>query len=156
MKDKLFLIGVAMVFVLSYGVGQWLSSQQMGKKLPIQTMTSNPCDPTVETCQAKFNGHTLILVFLDKPSSMTPFRVRLESDSEQIDNILLDFKMPGMNMGINRYHLIKENSYWQNQLVLPVCSLGRNDWVLTLELEQNGILWTTEFNFSNSASRVNL
>ncbi|MCW8955768.1 MAG: hypothetical protein OQL09_02715 [Gammaproteobacteria bacterium] len=155
MKDKLFMASVVLVFIVAYVMGQWLSNQQSGKKLPMKIMISEPCDPAQGTCQAKFDKYTLNLEFLDKPSALMPFRVRIESDSEQIDDIALDFKMPGMNMGINRYRLKKDNGYWQNQLVLPVCTLRRNDWLLTVELEQKGILWTSEFRFVNTVSRFN-
>lgn len=152
MKDKLFLIGVVFVFVAAYGIGQWLSSQQSVSDLPVKIMSAEPCDLTQQSCQAKFDEHILNLVLMDKPSALMPFRVRLESDSEQIDNVVLDFRMSGMNMGINRYRLKYEDGFWQNKLVLPVCTSGRNDWLVTVELEQKGILWTAEFNFVNSAN----
>jgi len=151
MKDKLFLIGVVLVFITAYGVGQWLNSQQSASNLPVKIMTAEPCDLTHQACQAKFDEHILSLVFIDKPSALKPFRVRLESDSQQIDNVVLDFKMRGMNMGINRYRLKNQDGFWQNKLVLPVCTSGRNDWLLTVELEQKGVLWITDFNFVNSS-----
>ena len=143
------MIGVVLVFVLAYGLGYWLSSQQSQSTLPRKIMIAQDCDPTQTSCKAQFGEHSLSLVFLDKPSTLKPFRVRLESDTEKIDNLLLDFKMPGMNMGVNRYRLKYENGFWQNQLVLPVCTQSRNDWLVTLELEQAGIMWTTEFHFVN-------
>lgn len=146
------MICVTLLFILAYGAGQWLSRQQSLTNLPVNAMTSEPCDLMKGACQATFDQHTLSLVFLDKPSALKPFRVRLESDSEQIENIVLDFKMPGMNMGINRYRLKKADRFWHNQLVLPVCTLSRNDWLITVELEQEGILWITEFNFVNIVS----
>ncbi|MFW2374285.1 MAG: hypothetical protein ACN4GM_14260 [Gammaproteobacteria bacterium] len=152
MNNKLFMIGIALVFVLAYGLGQWLSYQQSPSRLPRKMMTAEACDPTQTACQATFGEHSLSLIFLDKPSTLKPFRVRLESDSEKIDNLLVDFKMPGMNMGVNRHHMNYENGYWQNQLVLPVCTQSRNDWSVTLELEQEGILWTAEFYFVNQKS----
>ena len=155
MKDKLLIPGVVLVLILAYGIGQWMSNQQQRASLPINSMISESCDPTLGPCSAKFDHNTLQLVFLDKPSALTPFRVRLESDSKHIDNIYLDFKMPGMNMGVNRYHLKREDGFWQSKLVLPVCTLRRNDWVLTVELEQKGILWSSQYHFVNTVSQFN-
>lgn len=149
------MAAVVLVFILAYGIGQWLSSQQGAKDLPVERMTADLCDPTQSSCKASFGEYTLNLEFLDMPSALKPFRVRIESDSEHIDDISLDFKMPGMNMGINRYRLKQEDKFWQNQLVLPVCTLRRNDWILTVELEQKGVLWTSEFRFTNNVSRFN-
>lgn len=149
------MIGIVLVFVLAYVLGLWLSSQQSQSRLPPKLMTAETCDPTQTVCQAIFGEHSLSLTFLDKPSTLKPFRVRLESDAENIANLVLDFKMPGMNMGVNRHRLSYENGFWQNQLVLPVCTQSRNDWIVTLELEQAGVLWTTEFQFVNQNSQSN-
>lgn len=146
------MIGIVLVFVLAYALGHWLSSQQSQSTLLPKLMTAEACDPTQTACQARFGEYSLRLIFLDQPSTLKPFRVRLESDAEKIDNLVLDFKMPGMNMGMNRHRLSYENGFWQNQLVLPVCTQSRNDWIVTLELEQAGVLWTTEFQFVNQKS----
>lgn len=152
MKDRLILLGIVAVFVLAYSVGHWMSGRQSGNDLPMKAMTANICDPSHQTCYAEFDGQTLNLRFLDKPSALKPFRVRLESDSTAIDTVLLDFQMKGMDMGINRHHLKQYEEHWQNQVVLPMCTMHRNDWVMILELEQEGTIWTAEFSFISESA----
>jgi hypothetical protein len=43
--------------------------------------------------------------------------------------------MPNMDMGFNRFDLRQQaDETWQGQALLPVCSMGRRDWRVTVEV----------------------
>jgi len=65
---------------------------------------------------------------------MRPFVTEIEASGAA--TVGADFAMSGMDMVPNRYHLRRENDgYWRASVVLPVCVSGREDWVLTLMID---------------------
>ena len=54
-------------------------------------------------------------------------------DGQSIQNVHAGFAMRGMEMGFNRYQLIKTtDAKWVAEVTLPVCVQGRSDWEMTL------------------------
>ncbi len=43
------------------------------------------------------------------------------------------FHMRGMEMGMNRYRMLRMGDHWQANVMLPACVQGRRDWMLLLE-----------------------
>ena len=67
------------------------------------------------------------------PQIMRPFR--LSVTASETTPIAASFAMQGMDMGLNRYRLIKqENGSWAAAVTLPVCIQGRSSWLLELEM----------------------
>ena len=69
--------------------------------------------------------------------------------------------MVGMDMGINRYSLLKQqNGDFVGKVILPVCSVGRSDWLAKLSVVVNlpdGVkqeMWSAEMPFTAEASVV--
>jgi hypothetical protein len=53
-----------------------------------------------------------------------------------------------MDMGVNVFTLMPKTArQWQAQAVLPVCSLGRNDWVVRLHVMYQGEHHVADFDF---------
>ncbi|HYG14046.1 MAG TPA: hypothetical protein VD885_07875, partial [Methylophilaceae bacterium] len=45
------------------------------------------------------------------------------------------FAMQGMEMGLNRYRLLRQpDGKWAAEVTLPVCVQGRSDWLMELEV----------------------
>jgi hypothetical protein len=86
--------------------------------------TAIVCPDIVQSCgNAQFSVR-----FKESPQVMKPLHLEL---------VFLDgFTMQGMEMGFNRYQLIKtaENK-WVAEVTLPVCVQGRSDWEVTLMVE---------------------
>ena len=79
---------------------------------------------------------------------MSPFKIQVASDAD-VSAVHLSFRMKNMEMGMQRYALIKNaDGQWQTDVVLPVCSLGRSDWTLILETEYVQQLWRGELEFT--------
>jgi len=68
------------------------------------------------------------------PQIMRPFKLLI--NAPEMTPIAASFAMQGMDMGLNRYRLIKqENGWWTAEVTLPVCIQGRSSWLLELEVE---------------------
>lgn len=91
------------------------------------------CADIVHSCgNAKFSVR-----FKEAPQVMKPLNLVLASISpEQIQNIHANFAMKGMEMGFNRYQLLKAGqNEWQAEVTLPVCVQGRSDWEMLIEMD---------------------
>jgi len=52
---------------------------------------------------------------------------------------------------VQRYRLLnKGNGLWESDVVLPVCSLVRSDWMAILEVQYQETWWRGEFEFTAS------
>lgn len=70
------------------------------------------------------------------PQIMHPFKLLINAPEMTPD--AASFTMQGMDMGLNRYRLIKqENGSWTADVTLPVCIQGRSSWLLELEVEMH-------------------
>lgn len=75
------------------------------------------------------------LKFLNSPQVMKPIRLQLETANAR--QVYASFAMERMEMGLNRYHLLKQadSDLWFAEVTLPVCVQGRSDWVVELEIK---------------------
>jgi len=70
------------------------------------------------------------------PQNMRPFRLLI--NASEMTPIAASFAMQGMDMGLNRYRLIKQgDGWWAADVTLPVCIQGRSSWLLELEVKMH-------------------
>jgi hypothetical protein len=113
-----------------------------------QEMLIPPCDPVVNSCRSGFADSELTIHFTAPVAVMSPFKVSIASPAA-LSNLQLMFRMKNMDMGIQQYRLERnKDGLWQADVVLPVCSLGRSDWTLTLLAEYNNTRWRGELDFT--------
>lgn len=67
-----------------------------------------------------------------------------------IESIKVEFKMKGMNMGLNNYSLNRfalENNktMWKGKVVLPVCITGRKEWFVSYKIKFSNEIYTVIF-----------
>jgi hypothetical protein len=71
------------------------------------------------------------------PQIMQPFQLVLQwepSEAEAIGEVHASFAMEGMEMGLNRYRLVKKSDgLWQAEITLPLCVRGRADWMMQID-----------------------
>ena len=72
------------------------------------------------------------LRFSQRPSVMRAFD--LEVAAPEATGIHASFQMETMDMGMNRYRLLRENGRWRARVMLPACVQGKRDWLLRLEV----------------------
>jgi hypothetical protein len=91
------------------------------------------CPDIAQSCgNAQFSVH-----FKESPQVMKPLHLELVFlDGLSIQNVHAGFAMQDMEMGFNRYQLIKTaDAKWVAEVILPVCLQGRSDWEMTLMIE---------------------
>jgi len=92
------------------------------------------CADITQSC-----GHAWFSVrFKETPQVMKPLHLEFVAISADkgIQNIHANFAMKGMEMGFNRYQLIKaDQNKWQAEVTLPVCMQGRSDWEMLIEID---------------------
>ena len=144
MKNGLILlIAIIFIFVMSWLIGDKLQSYQ---EMPFQDMIVSSCQPVDAQCKAEFSDATLQFE-LSSPVVMMPFVAKVITHAD-VSDIYLHFRMKNMEMGVQRYRLVNDgNGLWQSEAVLPVCSLGRSDWIATLEVKYKGAWWRGDFEF---------
>ena len=104
------------------------------EQLPVQL----PCDVAAKGCIAGMDDLRVIVQFDENFGALKPFQLRLQMDPKttiQIDEINLVFSMAEMNMGLNKYSLIRESDeLWIANVTLPICTSGRSDWLADFEI----------------------
>lgn len=68
------------------------------------------------------------------PSALTPFTLTVVAPGAR--EVVAEFVMVGMDMGLNRYRLQSAGGgRFTARVTLPVCVSGRRDWVLWLSVD---------------------
>lgn len=103
---------------------------------PVSALAVTPGCDLQQGCRAGNDSMTVDVQFGAAPRALQPFPVSLQvTGSEAPKGISVVFSMRGMDMGLNRYHLIGDaTSGWKADITLPVCVSGRSDWVAEFEL----------------------
>ena len=109
----------------------WKQYSQQATTEKAQTKTiAIVCPDIVQSCgNAQFSVR-----FRESPQVMKPLHLELVFlDGQSIQNVHAGFAMRGMEMGFNRYQLIKTtDAKWVAEVTLPLCVQGRSDWEMTL------------------------
>ena len=147
MKSKYYFIFIPVILVASYLLGKNID-YQYNKDIDNQAaLIKSSCDPTKTACNISFAGYMINYKILGNPSALKKFTVELQS-FDAINSVKVDFSMRGMDMGKNDYYLVNNGSNnWTREVVLPICSLGQNNWINQLEIELDGRYWLVEFSF---------
>jgi len=145
-KQTVIIIMLLVLFIL--GARQWLVQKTLQNEFDKPRSKLSLCDPTKKNCQFGDNGFSYTLQFSQKPSVLTPFNVSIRADHPQLKFIDLTFSMASMNMGFNHYRLVEAASSWRTNVILPVCSLGRNDWQLSVAMTFENTQEITVFKFT--------
>lgn len=155
MKNKLFYIFILLAFVLSYWLGQQLGQESYrSTSQSVKEMTFSDCSPVENVCHAFIENIRIDVQFKQTPSALEPFEVEVKTIGFQAEEIFIDFNMVGMDMGFNKHRLNSNTrDSWLARVVLPVCSLGRNDWKSTVYVTRAGSkkILSADFSFNQQA-----
>lgn len=138
-----------MIFGLSYVLGQYFGQDNSHSRNIIVTAKDfSNCNPAKETCVIYINNKRVEVQFKQEPSALVPFDIEVKTPGFEADDMFINFRMIGMDMGFNKRRLDAVSlDAWQAKAILPVCSLGRNDWVSELQLEYRGEVMSAGFAF---------
>ena len=91
------------------------------------------------TCSAGTESVRVDLALGPGVPLMQPFPVRVSlrlPSAGRARQVLVDFRMIGMDMGRNEYRLTRAgDGTWQGVATLPVCTTGRSDWQAVVKVE---------------------
>lgn len=140
------LLLVLVIFIAAYLAGNWLKPSEN----KATNVVKYDCDPSLRVCETSDGGFKSRIWFEGEPSPLLPFNVVFESDRPAIESVQISFEMQGMDMGYNVHSLKQENGKWFVSVILPVCSLSRNDWQLLVQISVAGKTVASEFGFVQS------
>ena len=134
------LVLVTLLLVAGFYLRGLVTQQTPQLAKTILLNSESTCDLNQQGCIARRADKSLELRFNSPARYLTKFAVAVKTtgfDSQPIEKMLLDFSMPGMQMGINRFalHKVNDQNDWQGVAILPVCISGRKDWRVTLYVE---------------------
>lgn len=119
---------------------QGLYKLEVDNKIPLKTVQA--CDLGKAPCKAIL-GNKSVTLTLQKPIRyLQKIKLTLDIDGfekDEVVKVLVDFSMPGMQMGINRFTLKRTGVYsvWQGMAIIPVCVTGRKDWQVKVSIDSN-------------------
>lgn len=91
-----------------------------------------------ESCEIIIAGHRLELLIEGDIRALKPFIVHIVDIDNVIEQAKVRFEMKTMDMGINQYVFKKADNSWQANVVIPICTTGRRDWIAKFEIDLNG------------------
>lgn len=144
---RIAFVLVLLSLLLSYLAGSWLLHEP---QIVQTSIVHSDCDLVASACEIEQQGIYYRVGFSQTPSALTPFQVRLsvlQPAKWQPQAVSVSFSMPGMDMGFNTHQLERVDDVWQAQVVLPVCTLSRNDWHLSVVLHADRANYQSEFVF---------
>lgn len=146
--NKTIIISVV-IFISSYYLGVNISRLSNSNE-SAKIITLRKCDPVYQKCNVRIGKGEIIFSFEGEVSSLSQFRMNVLVNAIDISNISLEIRMKGMNMGSNVYSFDNNNdNFWNANIVFPVCSLNRNDWVARLIVRANNINYFVDFSFNS-------
>ena len=96
------------------------------------------CNPMGKICTVSDATSTITLRLGDSIQPLTPFPVLISlagKAATKVNKVTVYFTMANMDMGINSFDLSQQgDGAWQGQALLPVCSMRRRDWQVTVEV----------------------
>ncbi|MGD9787404.1 MAG: hypothetical protein AB7U30_05555 [Sulfuricellaceae bacterium] len=96
------------------------------------------CPDPMRGCRIAAGGVQADLRFASPPGTLRPFVLEVAAPGAK--SVAASFTMVGMDMGENRYKLLRTDSGpWRAEIVLPVCVAGRAEWVMTLEVDGKSV-----------------
>ena len=104
------------------------------------------CDPSRALCLATAEDFELRFGLGPDLRPLRMFSRRVELVGPEVDGILVDFLMRDMDMGINRFRLTAVGpGRWTGEGIIPVCWVGRRDWIARLTIETDAGHYRADF-----------
>jgi hypothetical protein len=123
---------------ISYSrLADWFNQVEIPPRLMLSAPTD--CDLSQQVCTVKSETLSVSVYSSDNMQTLKPFsfQVRLQGPLvDTVKGVAVHFAMDGMDMGVNRFHLRrKADQRWQGKVILPLCTMGRSDWIATVEVD---------------------
>ena len=148
------LLAVSVIITLAWPLLQEWRGRESPSSLPVIDLGSTACDAAQSSCLLSVQGRLLRLVLGPRVRPLERFKVRFSYegiDERQVQSIEVAFRMRDMDMGRNVYRLQRVADAWQADVILPVCSSGRRDWLAEVRVRADGAEIIGVFTFMTGA-----
>jgi hypothetical protein len=110
------------------------------------------CDITQTGCNSSGDDIRLRLELKGSPGALRPFPAHVHIDGLQNPgqlDVRMIFSMQGMDMGDLRQKLVfnQQTGGWSGQVILPICTSGRSDWLARVDVVDGEKIYTAEYAF---------
>ena len=124
------------LFFTGYKAAQYFQIKK-GPNYKQTDVVPKSCRFTSDPCQVKINDSIVVITVKGDVTPLKPFSLHLQG--EKIEAAEVNFSMRDMDMGVNRFvlHEVK-NAAWEAQVMLPVCTARRDDWIADIVIKLNG------------------
>ena len=139
------LIAIILLLLLSF----YPANIKNDKSLKPSTVYQ--CADYTSGCKASINNKKVEIKFPKDIVFLERFPIEVKLDGIPAAKVTVEFRMVGMDMGLNFYQLQqgnKDKSIWMGEGVLPVCTTGRTDWQSIISIEQEGEIQQVVFQFT--------
>ncbi len=114
-------------------------------------MTKSGCHVVESGCPAYGDNLDVFFKIIGNPGTLKAFPVELNIDSrsgQNIQKVFISFTMKNMSMGKQQFKLSqdKKTSKWTGKVILPICSTGRKDWHIRVDILDASIIYVAGFN----------
>ncbi len=158
MLNRVWMKWVAAVLIAAglVGVWTWRSGLDRSAQNAVALQVEADCDSAQRACRARGDDLEFELRLGPPVQPMQSFEIALRSlrgnlvmDRGADARVEVQFQMRAMDMGINRYRLIADaDGVWRGRAMLPVCSAGRSDWIVQVDISADGRRWQAELPFT--------
>ena len=147
----LILVAVLAFFIQLTG-GRFYGKDKRPVYQEILLKPAAGCDIAKQPCTARSDQVAVTLAFAEQPSGLKVFPVQVSARGlkhPETARLTLVFTMSGMDMGQVKQVLKwnQQKQQWQGQSILPICSTGRRDWNVRLELISKEVIYLADFSF---------
>lgn len=95
------------------------------------------CQLAVDSCEIVIADSHFEVRIEGEVKALQPFVFRVVDGNHVIEQAVVSFRMKAMAMGVNQYRLLKSEAGWVADIVIPICTTGRRDWLVELEISLN-------------------
>jgi hypothetical protein len=147
LKKLLPVLMFLLVFVSGYLVTNYLQSPvHSGHHSSVTVPESCGFDST--PCRIMLADSAVAIEVKGAVSPLQPFQIELLGQA--LSQVQVSFTMIGMDMGVNRFYFSHDTGdSWQAQVMLPVCSASRKDWLAEFLLKfESGEQFLVQYPFN--------
>lgn len=134
-------------------VGAWFGIQQYNNTLSdFVDLPQQDCRPQQQWCDFVIANRQFRIKMPQHILYLQPFSVTLQqlsSGKTVADDVVLNFQMPNMSMGLNQFMAeqvdIRNTPEWQVPVLLPVCASGRTGWMMDLVMSVENVRYRIRF-----------
>ncbi len=145
---KIYILTIIASIAISACSGHEESFHELG--------SAKGCDAAETTCALSGKDFNIKLKLGPNVAPLKNFPVELTiTNSDEAlasENVIIDFQMTGMEMGLNRYKLSNSGNIWNGVVTLPVCVASRMDWIAIVEFTAQDRRYRAVFPFHTDRS----